>query len=162
MSFGAHSLSTMSKPFDPEKAENLEDIEKQFAVKAVEHLETYWSILQKTPGSKLRLTKIDDEIYEHFKKEFPDFDPAETIDEDKMKSKEGKEKWRNFMNQYEKKIKDYNFGTIIRTNPKFEYDQHTTIFGMRMQFYAIEIARNRAGLNDWIYEKAQQEKKSSS
>lgn len=22
-----------------------------------------------------------------------------------------------------------------------------------MQFYAIEIARNRAGLNDWIYEK---------
>ncbi|KAL2216771.1 putative polysaccharide biosynthesis protein [Thermoascus aurantiacus ATCC 26904] len=152
----------MSKPFDPEKAENLEDIEKQFAVKAVEHLETYWSILQKTPGSKLRLTKIDDEIYEHFKKEFPDFDPAETIDEDKMKSKEGKEKWRNFMNQYEKKIKDYNFGTIIRTNPKFEYDQHTTIFGMRMQFYAIEIARNRAGLNDWIYEKAQQEKKSSS
>lgn len=131
----------------------------------MEHLETYWSILQKTPGSKLRLTKIDDEIYEHFKKEFPDFDPAETIDEDKMKSKEGKEKWRNFMNQYEKKIKDYNFGTIIRTNPKFEYDQHTTIFGklayrcwscmvawlgggadelfigMRMQFYAIEIAR---------------------
>lgn len=29
----------------------------------------------------------------------------------------------------------------------------------RMQFYAIEIARNRAGLNDWIYEKAQAEKK---
>lgn len=27
-----------------------------------------------------------------------------------------------------------------------------------MQFYAIEIARNRKGLNDWIYEKAQAEK----
>jgi hypothetical protein len=24
-----------------------------------------------------------------------------------------------------------------------------------MQFYAVEIARNKAGLNDWIYEKAQ-------
>jgi len=24
---------------------------------------------------------------------------------------------------------------------------------VRMQFYAIEIARNRAGLNDWIYYK---------
>jgi hypothetical protein len=24
-----------------------------------------------------------------------------------------------------------------------------------MQFYAVEIARNRKGLNDWIYEKAQ-------
>ncbi|KAL2013349.1 hypothetical protein VTN00DRAFT_874 [Thermoascus crustaceus] len=152
----------MSQPFDPEKAENLEDIEKQFAVKAVQHLETYWSILQKIPGSRLRLTKMDDEIYEHFKKEFPDFDPAETIDEDKMKSKEGKEKWRNFMNQYEKKINDFNFGTIIRTNPKFEYDQNTTIFGMRMQFYAIEIARNRAGLNDWVYERAHPEEKKSS
>lgn len=27
-----------------------------------------------------------------------------------------------------------------------------------MQFYAVEIARNRAGLNDWIYEKANPEK----
>lgn len=28
----------------------------------------------------------------------------------------------------------------------------------RMQFYAVEIARNRKGLNDWIYEKTQAEK----
>lgn len=27
-----------------------------------------------------------------------------------------------------------------------------------MQFYAVEITRNRAGLNDWIYEKANPEK----
>ncbi|KAL5362076.1 putative polysaccharide biosynthesis protein [Aspergillus floccosus] len=146
----------MSKPFDPETAENLEDMEKQFAVKAVEHLMTYWSILEKVPGSKLRLTKMDDEIHEHFMKEFPDFDPAATIDEDQMKSKEGKEKWRNWINQYEGKINDFNFGTMLRSSPKVEYDKDTTIFAMRMQFYAIEIARNRAGLNDWIYEKAQQ------
>lgn len=145
----------MSKPFDPEQAENLDDMEKQFAVKAVEHLMTYWSILEKVPGSKLRLTKMDDEIYEHFKREFPDFDATATINEDEMKSKAGKEKWRNFMNEYEKKIEDFNFGTMLRSNPKFEYDQETTIFAMRMQFYAIEITRNRAGLNDWIYEKAQ-------
>lgn len=94
------------------------------------------------PGSKLRLTKFDDEIYEHFKKEFPDFDPKATIDEDEMKSKEGKEKWRNFINVYEKKIDDYNFGTVIRTNPKFEYGQDETIFAVRMQFYAIEIVRS--------------------
>ncbi|RJE24022.1 DUF757 domain protein [Aspergillus sclerotialis] len=146
----------MPEKFDPEKAENFEDMEKQFAVVAVEHLMTYWSILEKVKGSQLRLTKMDDEIYEDFKANFPEFDPAATIDEDAMKSKAGKEKWRNWMNQYEKKINDYNFGTIIRSNPKFEYDKDTTIFGWRMQFYAIEIARNRAGLNDWIYEKAQQ------
>ncbi|KAL6231096.1 hypothetical protein BDW75DRAFT_221053 [Aspergillus navahoensis] len=152
----------MSKPFDPEQAQNLEDMEKQFAVKAVEHLMTYWSILEKVPGSQLRLTKIDDEIYEHFKAEFPDFDPAETIDEDKMKSKEGKEKWRNWISQYEKKIHDYNFGTMLRANPKTEYEKDNTIFAMRMQFYAIEIARNRAGLNDWVYEQAQARAKNTS
>ncbi|CAL5873623.1 uncharacterized protein PFLUO_LOCUS7904 [Penicillium psychrofluorescens] len=145
----------MSKPFDPEQAENLEDMEKQFAVKAVEHLMTYWSILEKVKGSQLRLTKMDTEIYESFMAEFPDFDPAATINEDQMKSKAGKEKWRNWVNQFEKKVEDYNFGTIIRTRADAEYDQDTTIFGVRMQFYAVEIARNRAGLNDWVYEKAQ-------
>ena len=148
---------------------------------------TYWSILEKMRGSSLRLTKMDDDIYEHFRKEFPEFDPRETIDEDKMKSKEGKERWRNFMMAYEKKVEDYNYGTMLRASPRFEYGQKETIFGlqsltyldgihanfrtpaMRMQFYAIEIARyvhgymnkcvslmkfrNREGLNDWIYEK---------
>lgn len=121
-------------------------------------MQTYWSILEKVRGSTLRLTKMDDEIFDHFKKDFPEFDPAETIDEEKMKSKEGKERWRNFMNHYEKKIDDFNYGTMLRSNPKFEYGQKETIFAMRMQFYAIEIARNRAGLNDWIFEQTQKEK----
>ncbi len=120
---------------------------------------TYWAILEKTRGSSLRLTKMDDEIYEHFRREFPEFDPRETINENKMKSKEGKERWRNFMMAYEKTVDDYNFGTMLRANPKFEYGEKETIFGlqsvlrtdgnhsdfmnlaMRMQFYAIEIAR---------------------
>jgi hypothetical protein len=107
----------------------------------VQHIETYWKILQKVPGSKLRLTKLDDEIYEHFKTEFPDFDPKATIDEDEMKSKDGKEKWRKFIMAYEKKVEDFNYGTVIRTNPKFEYGENETIFAVRMQFYAIEIVR---------------------
>ncbi|KAF3352240.1 hypothetical protein VdG1_09193 [Verticillium dahliae VDG1] len=128
--------------FNAAEADNLEDIEKQFAVKAVQHMETYWSILEKVKGSTLRLTKLDDEIYAHLLKDFPDFDPAETIDEDKMKSKQGKERWRNFMMAYDKRVDDYNFGTMMRTGPKFEYGQNEVIFG----------------LNDWIYEQAQAEK----
>ena len=97
------------------------------------------------------------------------------------------------MMAYDKRVDDYNFGTILRTSPKVEYEEHTTIFGTihhmlifklyptaafdvqhhrntwsfvltsrfavpRMQFYAVEIARNRHGLNDWIYEKEQAEK----
>lgn len=92
---------------------------------------TYWSILEKMRGSKLRLTKIDDEIYEHFKAEFPEIDPAEKLDEDKMKSKEGKEKWRKFMMAYEKKVDDYNFGTMLRASPKTEYGEKETIFGWK-------------------------------
>lgn len=143
-----------------EQQENFEDIEKQFAVKVVQHMSTYWSILEKVPGSKLRLTKIDDDIYEHFKKDFPDFDPKATINEDEMKSKAGKERWRNFSMAYEKTVDDYNFGTMLRANPAWEYGEKETIFAVRMQFYAVEIARNRAGLNDWIYEKAQAQKTS--
>ena len=93
-------------------------------------MSTYWSILEKIPGSKLRLTKFDDEIYDHFKKDFPDFDATATISEDDMKSKEGKEHWRNFISAYEKKIEDFNFGTMLRANPKFEYGEKETIFGM--------------------------------
>ncbi|CAI6336086.1 unnamed protein product [Periconia digitata] len=153
------SLGPSAANVNAEEADNFEDIEKQFAVKVVQHVETYWNILEKVPGSKLRLTKMDDEIYEHFQKEFPDFDATATINEDEMKSKEGKERWRNFINAYEKKVDDYNFGTMLRANPKTEYDQEGTIFAVRMQFYAVEIARNRQGLNDWVYEKAHPEGK---
>lgn len=144
----------LTQKFDPETADNFEDMEKQFAVKAVHHMTVYWGILSKIPGSKLRLTNRDDEIHAHFLQEFPDFDPARPIDEDKMKSKEGKERWRSFVNQYEKKVEDFNFGTMLRKSPKCEYEERDTIFVVRMQFYAIEIARNRAGLNDWICEEA--------
>lgn len=46
-----------------------------------------------------------------------------------MKSKEGKERWRNFMMAYDKKVDDFSFGTILRTSPDVEYGQDTTIFG---------------------------------
>ena len=118
---------------------------------------TYWSILEKMPGSKLRLTRMDDEILEHLRADFPDFDPAATIDEDEMKSPVGKERWREFVRVYEKgekKVEDYNFGTMLRKSAKTEYGEKETMLALRIQFYAIEIARNRAGLNDWIYEQA--------
>ena len=33
-------------------------------------------------------------------------------------------------NRYEKKIDDYNFGSLIRTDCRDEYSQHNSIFGM--------------------------------
>jgi len=80
---------------------------------------------------------MDDDIYEHLKKDFPEFDPAATIDEDEMKSKTGKERWRTFMMAYEKRIDDYNFGTLMRTNPKWEYGKDETIFGRRFWMHVF-------------------------
>lgn len=83
-------------------------------------------------------------------------------------------------------VTDFNFGTLIRTDSADEYTQYNTTFGelsfpllgclyaiqsslwsshsppfistvTRLQFYVYEIARNRRGLNDWVFEKAQKE-----
>jgi len=145
----------MASSFNAETAENLEDIEKQFAVKAVHQAETYWSLLTKIKGSQLKLTKYDDDIYNLLIEKFPEFQNPEfarNINEDEMKSKIGKERWRLFCEEF-KHIEDYNFGTLLRTKSDAEYDQETTIFVVRIQFYAIEIVRNRSGQNDWIFGK---------
>lgn len=139
--------------FNAETAENLEDIEKQFAVKAVIHAQTYWNILSTRKGSELRLTQRDDEIYDHLLSAFPEFADhsyGKVINEDEMKSVEGKKRWRAFMNTYEKTVDDFNFGTLLRADSSKEYSEENTIFVPRMQFYAVEIFRNRHGINDWV------------
>ncbi|ETW77586.1 hypothetical protein HETIRDRAFT_460697 [Heterobasidion irregulare TC 32-1] len=151
----------MTTRFDPNNAQNLVEIEKQFAVKAVEHAQTYWNLLEKIHPSQLKLTRLDDEIFEHMMKTFPEISQEHqkltVLDEDWMKSKDGKERWRQFMAAYEKKVQDYNFGSLIRTNATKEYSETNTIFVTRIQFYAIEISRNRLGLNDKAHEIAKEE-----
>ncbi|KAI0827468.1 DUF757-domain-containing protein [Trametes gibbosa] len=146
-----------TQQFDPKNAQNLVEIEKQFAVKA-----TYWNLLEKVSPRDLKLTKIDDEIFEHALKAFPELvedDNAKltVIDEEWMKSESGKTRWRDFIQQYEKKVKDYNFGSLIRTDARQEYSETNTIFVTRIQFYVYEIARNRLGLNDRAHEIAKEE-----
>lgn len=104
-------------------------------------------------------------------KTFPEFEEEGhakliRLDEDAMKSKDGKEKWRAFITscvllplyriplpsscvlarlcsmgllmvnlglgwkiRYEKKVKDHNFGSLIRMNCEDEYSETNTIFG---------------------------------
>jgi len=152
----------MAGQFDPQNAQNLMEIEKQFAVKAVEHAQTYWNLLGKVPPRELKLTKYDDEIFEHTVKAFPElaeppYEKVAKLDEEWMKSSESKKRWREFIEQYEKKVQDYNFGSLIRTDTRGEYGETNTIFVTRIQFYAIEIARNRLGLNDRAHEIAKED-----
>ncbi|KAG5637665.1 hypothetical protein H0H81_003686 [Sphagnurus paluster] len=152
----------MAGKFDPQNAQNLMEIEKQFAVKAVEQAQTYWNLLEKVAPRELKLTAIDDEIYNHTIEFFPELSENDhakltKIDEDWMKSDDGKKRWRTFIQAYEKKVKDHNFGCLIRTDARQEYGETNTIFVTRMQFYAYEIARNRLGLNDAAHEIAKEE-----
>lgn len=148
------SVATAPASFDAEHADNFEEIEKQFAVKAVQQLEIHWKMLSLRKGTEMRFTKMDDAIYDHLVREFPEFGTkegtAKELDEDEIKSKAGKAKWREFMMTYKDTVEDYNFGSMLRKRADEEYTQDNTIFAPRMQFLAIEIARNRFGLNDWV------------
>ncbi|KAH9162304.1 hypothetical protein EDB89DRAFT_1860886, partial [Lactarius sanguifluus] len=71
----------------------------RFAVKAVEHAQTYLNLLEKIPTRDLKLTRFDDEIFEHTLREFPEFATASHtslvgLDEGWMK---GEEQWRAFI-----------------------------------------------------------------
>ncbi|TIA81137.1 hypothetical protein E3P98_02217 [Wallemia ichthyophaga] len=145
------------KDFNAETAGNLDDLEKQFAVAAVEHSDVYWNLITKIKPSLLKLTPIDDEILASFYESFPELqgDNIIKLNEDDMKSAKGKERWRNWIMQFEKKVDFYNFGCLLRADARGEYSEHNTMFVTRMHFYAVEIARNRLGINDKIWEKAQ-------
>ncbi|KAI8371459.1 putative polysaccharide biosynthesis protein [Radiomyces spectabilis] len=135
-----------------DELEQLEDIEKQWAVKAMHHAETYFKLISSIDGSKLRLTGIDDEIYDDFQQSFPEIDVLH-LDEKHFKTPEYKEKWRTWINKYEKRVNEFNFGSLIRIDAREDYTEQNTMFGVRMQFYAVEIARNKKGLNDALRNK---------
>ncbi|KAG8743279.1 hypothetical protein FRC10_012242 [Ceratobasidium sp. 414] len=149
----------MTTEFDAANAENL--------------VETYWRLLEAVPPTKLRLTKYiikckleNDEIYDNFMEQFPEYNADHStirvINEDVLKSEENKPRWNKFMNSYEKKVQEHNFGALVRKDANGEYNEQNTLFGPapRMQFYVFEIARNRLGMNDHVYETAQAKKSS--
>jgi len=78
-----------------------------------------------------------------------------------MKNPKNKVRWRNFIQSYQQKVQDYNFGSLLRASSRGEYDEENTIFVTRIQFLAIEIARNRLGLNDEAHAKAKAESEKS-
>lgn len=72
--------------------------------------------------------------------------------EEELKSTAAKEKWRGFCNAFED-VEDFNFGTLVRIDPKKEYSDENSILVTRIQFLAIEIARNREACNELIRER---------
>uniref|UniRef100_A0A1B6C9C8 Polysaccharide biosynthesis domain-containing protein n=1 Tax=Clastoptera arizonana TaxID=38151 RepID=A0A1B6C9C8_9HEMI len=59
-------------------------------------------------------------------------------------------KWRDFCEKFKDIVEDYNFGTLLRINTTGDYSEENSILTTRVQFYAIELARNREGYNDTV------------
>lgn len=119
----------------------------QWAVKAFEHAETFFSQLEKLTGSQTQASQtaiqrfrfttpaLDEEIYAHFRREFPDMPVAGFDEHLHFKSPERKKQWREFINVYEKSVEDYNFGSLLRVDPFQEY-----VVGQPFMSYTVSIS----------------------
>ena len=128
-------------------------VEALWAMKAYEHAEVYFNILCSVDPSQIpRLSPCDEEIYTAFRKEFPDM-KVEVLDEmEDLKSDAMKKRWRNFCEAH-KHVEDYSFATLIRLDSSGEYEEQNSVIVTKIQFYAIELARNREGHNSSIRHK---------
>lgn len=73
----------------------------------------------------------------------------EKVSENDLKNPSAKTQWRNFIEKFNK-LEDYSYGTLMRADANQDFGPHNSILVVRIQFWAIEIARNREGHNDKI------------
>lgn len=134
------------KKYDSVQYGNEDGIEIAWAEKAFAHTQIYFKLICSINCTKLKLTKFDEELYQHFLVTFPRV-KIDVIDEDKLKTPAAKRRWRSFCQMFEYHVEDYNFGTLLRLDCKDGYSESNTTLVPRVQFLAIEVARNRQGLN---------------
>ncbi|ESO11639.1 hypothetical protein HELRODRAFT_71674, partial [Helobdella robusta] len=136
--------SILQEPAD--KFGNDPSVEMMWAVKAYEHAETYFNILISVDPTKLKLCKLDNELYSKFRGKFKDLKIDKIVEND-IKSEEAKQQWREFCEEFNSQVADWNMATLLRLDSSLDVSEHNTIIVPRTQFLAIEIARNREGLN---------------
>ncbi|XP_030387220.1 protein PBDC1 [Scaptodrosophila lebanonensis] len=141
--------SLLSRPAEEFGNDSL--VEEMWAAKALEHAEVHFNLLTSVHPSTLRLTPYDDQIYTTFRQDFPDLNVGFLSDEI-LKSATEKLKWRQFAEKFNK-MEDYSYGTLMRADASKEFSPDNSIFVFRVQFLAIEIARNREGLNNEVHNK---------
>ncbi|CAK8675921.1 protein PBDC1-like [Clavelina lepadiformis] len=139
--------------------QNDQNLEVAWAFKAYEHAEIHYSIITSVDATFLHLSEHDDEIYKTFRESFPEFD-VNIIHVEDLKSDSSKKKWRTFCNKFDG-FQNFNYGSLLRLDPMLDYSDENTTFATRIQFLAIEIARNREGLTRKLYQKTLQTRKTN-
>ena len=143
---GASLLSRSADEFG-----NDELVEEMWAAKAMDHAEVYFNLLCNLDPRTLRLTPYDDQIYQTFRQDFPTL-KIDVLSDDTLKSSSEKIRWRNFAEKFNK-LEDYSYGTLMRADAGKEFSPENSLLVVRVQFLAIEIARNREGYNDEVHRK---------
>ncbi|XP_006166773.1 protein PBDC1 isoform X1 [Tupaia chinensis] len=141
----AHALSLPAESYG-----NDPDIEMAWAMRAMQHAEVYYKLISSVDPQFLKLTKVDDQIYSEFREIFEKL-RIDVLDPEELKSESAKEKWRPFCMKFDGIVEDFNYGTLLRLDCSQGYTEENTIFAPRIQFFAIEIARNREGYNKAVY-----------
>ncbi|XP_068030507.1 protein PBDC1 [Anomalospiza imberbis] len=122
-------------------------------MKAHQHAEVYFNLISSVDPKFLKLTPLDERIYAEFRAAFPEL-RLERLRPEELKSEAAKEKWRPFCLSFEGVVEDFNFGTLLRLDARGAYTEENTILATRIQFLAIEIARNREGCNEHVHRRA--------
>eukprot|EP01103_Thecamoeba_quadrilineata_P018934 TRINITY_DN7476_c0_g1_i1.p1 TRINITY_DN7476_c0_g1~~TRINITY_DN7476_c0_g1_i1.p1 ORF type:complete len:147 (-),score=19.68 TRINITY_DN7476_c0_g1_i1:133-573(-) len=123
------------------------NFELQWAIAAYHQAETYYNLIKSFADlPRLRLTRVDDELYSGFRQRFPDLQ-IDHLSVDQMNNDTTRPIWRTFLMGFKDKVEDYNMGTLLRLDSHGEYNEQNTCVVPRVQFYCIELARNREGLN---------------
>ncbi len=66
-----------------------------------------------------------------------------------LKSDKVKSEWSEFCDSF-KHVNDFNFATLLRLDSSKDYEESNSVIVTKVQFYAIELARNREGHNETI------------
>ncbi|KAK0425964.1 hypothetical protein QR680_009478 [Steinernema hermaphroditum] len=141
---------------DPARYINDPNIEIAWVHKTVERANIHMNLLLKCDTQKLTLHSRQQEIYEKFREAFPDMQ-VEKVGESQLKGAT-KQKWFEFCEQF-KDVEDYNMGTLFRMDAEGVYNEANTIIVPKIIHMAIEITRNKEGVNKKSKEKYTKEDK---
>uniref|UniRef100_A0A915PJU0 Polysaccharide biosynthesis domain-containing protein n=1 Tax=Setaria digitata TaxID=48799 RepID=A0A915PJU0_9BILA len=129
-----------------------------WAVKAAERANIHMSLLLTCNTNELTMHKKYSVIYDKFRELFPKMN-IEEVAEVELKGK-NKQHWYTFCEHFKEEVEDYNLATIMRIRADGAYSEANTIVVPKIIFLAVEIARNKEGVNEKYKEsfKVQHEK----
>ena len=135
-------------------------LEFMWVAKASRYAEVHMKLLKYVDPASVKLTKFDDYIHRLFLRYFSNVN-IENINENDFKSDHAKTLWRPFCEHFRSVMEGFNIGTLLRKDCNKGYTEDNCFLVTRVQFFAVEIARNRNGLNKFHLAKETSENTSS-